>query len=54
MPGVCEEICTFGWFELLKRIGRGRRERVEGSRRDHSHERVELAKAFSIGLKAAA
>jgi len=54
MPGVCEEICTFVRFELLKRIGRGRRERVEGSRSDHSHKRLELAKAFSTGWKSGA
>jgi len=41
-PGACDEICTFVRFELLKRIGRGRLERVEGSRSDHSHERLEL------------
>jgi len=33
-------------FELLKRIGRGRLERVEGSRSDHSHERLELGEGL--------
>jgi hypothetical protein len=42
IPGVCDEICTFVRFELLKRFSRSRLERVEVSRSDHSHQRLEL------------